>query len=360
LRQVFCSGEALPFELQERFFARHPAELHNLYGPTEAAVDDTFWRCERGGTRRIVPIGRPIARTQLHVLDRRGQPVPVGVAGELHLGGIGLARGYHRRPDLTAEKFVPDPFGPPGARLYRTGDLARWLPDGVVEYLGRLDHQVKLRGFRIELGEIEAAIAAQPGVRETVVVVREDRPGEKLLIAYLAAAAGAVPPTAAALRAALRARLPDYMVPADFVVLPALPLSSNGKIDRRALPAPPRERPELGAAFVAPESPTEQTLAALWCEVLGRERVGVADNFFDLGGHSLRLGQVHARLQPLFAHPPALVELFHYPTIRALAAQLDRAPAATAAAAETRAEHRDGRRTTLKDQRALRRQSRGG
>jgi amino acid adenylation domain-containing protein len=360
LRQVFCSGEALPFELQERFFARHPAELHNLYGPTEAAVDVTFWRCERGGTRRIVPIGRPIARTQLHVLDRRGQPVPVGVAGELHLGGIGLARGYHRRPDLTAEKFVPDPFGPPGARLYRTGDLARWLPDGVVEYLGRLDHQVKLRGFRIELGEIEAAIAAQPGVRETVVVVREDRPGEKLLVAYLAAAAGAVPPTAAALRAALRARLPDYMVPADFVVLPALPLSSNGKIDRRALPAPPRERPELGAAFVAPESPTEQTLAALWCEVLGRERVGVADNFFDLGGHSLRLGQVHARLQPLFAHPPALVELFHYPTIRALAAQLDRAPAATAAAAETRAEHRDGRRTTLKDQRALRRQSRGG
>jgi amino acid adenylation domain-containing protein len=360
LRQVFCSGEALPFELQERFFARHPAELHNLYGPTEAAVDVTFWECERGSTRRIVPIGRPIARTQMLVLDRRNQPVPVGVAGELHIGGIGLARGYHRRPDLTAEKFVPDPFGAPGTRVYRTGDLARWLPDGAIEYLGRLDHQVKLRGFRIELGEIESAIAAQSGVRETVVVVREDRPGERLLIGYLAAAADATPPTVTALRAALRARLPDYMVPADFVLLPALPLSPNGKVDRRALPAPRRERPELGEAFVSPESPTERTLATLWCEVLGRDRVGVVDNFFDLGGHSLRLGQVHARLQPLFANAPALVELFQYPTIRALAAQLDRVPTVVTAAPGTRAENRDDRLTTLKDQRALRRQSRGG
>ncbi len=361
LRQVFCSGEALPFELQERFFARHHAELHNLYGPTEAAVDVTFWKCERGSTRRLVPIGRPIARTQMHVLDARLQPVPAGVAGELHIGGIALARGYHRGPDLTAEKFIPDPFGAPGARLYRTGDLARWLPDGAIEYLGRLDHQVKLRGFRIELGEIETALAREPGVREATVIVREDRPGEKALVAYIVAAPGATP-APAELRRALRARLPDYMVPADFVVLPALPLSPNGKVDRRALPAPARDRVETGGRFVAPESATEQLLATFWREALGRDRVGVEDNFFDLGGHSLKLGQVHARLRTRFPNPPALLELFQYPTIRVLAARLDDdanggtkdtpAPPAPAAAAP--------RRDTLADQRALRRAAREG
>lgn len=362
LRQVFCSGEALPFELQERFFARHGAELHNLYGPTEAAVDVTFWRCERGGGRRLVPIGRPIARTQLYVLDRRFQPVPVGVAGELHIGGIGLARGYHGRPELTAEKFVPDPFGPPGARLYRTGDLGRWLPDGVIEYLGRLDHQVKLRGFRIELGEIESALSRQPGVREAVVVVREDRPGDKVLAAYLVAAGEGVPPTVAGLRTALRECLPDYMVPADFVVLAALPLSPNGKVDRRALPIPRREAPEPGAGFLAPETATEQTVAAVWREVLGREQVGAEDNFFDLGGHSLRLGQVHARLQTLFPTALALVELLQYPTIRALAGRIDGAPADAVATAGTtgvaRAGERGDRRAAMTDQRARRRQAR--
>jgi amino acid adenylation domain-containing protein len=363
LRQVFCSGEALPFELQERFFARHAAELHNLYGPTEAAVDVTFWKCERGATRRIVPIGRPIARTQIHVLDARLQPVPVGVAGELHIGGIGLARGYHRRAELTAEKFIPDPFGAPGSRLYKTGDLARWLPDGAIEYLGRLDHQVKLRGFRIELGEIETALTRQPGVREATVIVHEDRSGEKALTAYLVAANGAAP-SAAELRRALRASLPDYMVPADFVVLPALPLSPNGKVDRRALPAPVQDRVDAGVRFVAPESATEQLLATVWREALGRERVGVEDNFFDLGGHSLKLGQVHARLQTRFARVPALLELFQYPTIRGLAARLDQgendeAAVATARASATVAPEAPSR-GALSDQRALRRAARAG
>ncbi len=329
LRQVFCSGEALPFELTERFFARHPAELHNLYGPTEAAVDVSFWRCDRGGARLVVPIGRPIARAQLYVLDRRGQPAPIGVPGELFIGGIGLARGYHRRPDLTAERFVPDPFGAAGARLYRTGDLARWLSDGAIEYLGRLDHQVKLRGFRIELGEIEAALTRLRGVREAVVTLREDQPGDAQLVAYVATGAGAAADPAE-WRTDLRAALPEYMIPGDFVVLAALPLSPNGKVDRRALPAPSRARPALGGDYVAPATETERRLAALWADILGRDRVGVLDNFFDLGGHSLRLGQMHGRLQAMFSHPPALVELFQHPTVRALAARLDGPAAAPA------------------------------
>jgi amino acid adenylation domain-containing protein len=366
LRQVLCSGEALSFELQERFFARHSAELHNLYGPTEAAVEVAYWRCERGSVRRVVPIGRPITGVQLYVLDSRFQPVPVGVAGELHIGGIALARGYHRRPELTAEKFIPDPFGGSGARLYRTGDRARWLPDGAIEYLGRFDHQVKIRGFRIELGEIESTLARQPGVLEAVAIARDEGAGEQRLVAYLVTDLG-VPVVVAELRRSLRASLPEYMVPADFVVLPALPLLPNGKIDRRALPAPSSARPEIGARFVAPATPTEQALAALWREVLGRDHVGVEDNFFDLGGHSLRLGQVHARLQTLFPQPPALVELFEYPTVRTLAARLDAVAAGKGGdsgsdelPARPATAGRMGRGDSLSDQRAIRRAAREG
>jgi amino acid adenylation domain-containing protein len=363
LRQVFCSGEALGPELQQRFFAAHPAELHNLYGPTEAAVDVSFWRCDRRSDDPVVPIGRPIARTQLHVLDRFLQPTPPGVAGELHIGGISLARGYHGRPDLTAEKFIPDPFGPAGGRLYRTGDLARWRADGSIEYLGRLDHQVKIRGFRIELGEIEAALRQQPGVRDAVAVAREERAGGKQLIAYVAGAGDE-----AVWRAALRARLPEYMVPADFVVLAALPLTPSGKVDRRALPAPVRERRASAATYRAAGTPTEEALVGLWREVLGREQVGVEDNFFDLGGHSLKLGHLHARLQGRFAGVPTLLELFQYPTIRSLAARLE-TPAAQAAAPVPRAPGGDGngpageagaRREALVDQRALRQAARAG
>ncbi len=231
LKRVFCGGEALPFELQQRFFSLLPAELHNLYGPTEAAVDVTYWACERESRRRTVPIGRPIANTQIYILDRHLQPKPVGVPGELHIGGIGLARGYHNRPELTAEKFIPDPFRKEaGARLYKTGDLARYLSDGAIEYLGRLDHQVKIRGFRIELGEIESVLVGHPGVREAVVVVRGVTPEDKRLVAYVAGRNGTVAPSE--LRTFLRQKLPDYMIPAAFVMLDRLPRTPNDKVDR--------------------------------------------------------------------------------------------------------------------------------
>ncbi|HZR97744.1 MAG TPA: amino acid adenylation domain-containing protein [Chloroflexota bacterium] len=317
LRQVFCSGEALPYELQERFFARlGHAALHNLYGPTEASIDVTYWPCRRDDGRRIVPIGFPVANTRIYLLDAHGQPVPIGVPGELHIGGIQLARGYLKRPALTAEKFIPDPFGEPGARLYKTGDLARWLPDGAIEYLGRLDHQVKLRGQRIELGEIEAVLAGHPAVREALVLAREDTPGDKRLVAYLVAAPQSAPEPEK-LRAFLKDRLPDYMVPAAFVVVPAFPLTPNGKIDRRALPAP--EYRGQADAFVAPRNATEEQIAAAWREVLGIAEIGIHDNFFDLGGHSLLATQLVGRLQGLFNVELPVYRVFEAQTIAAQA-----------------------------------------
>ncbi|HEV2736925.1 MAG TPA: amino acid adenylation domain-containing protein, partial [Longimicrobiaceae bacterium] len=267
LRRVMCSGEALPYELTERFREALPwVELHNLYGPTEAAVDVTYWACEpREG--RVVPIGRPVANTRLYVLDGAGEPVPVGVAGELYLGGVQVGRGYLGRAELTAERFVPDPFWvDPGARLYRTGDRARWTAAGEVEYLGRTDQQVKIRGFRIEPGEVESAVAAHPAVREARVVVREDAQGEKRLVAYVV---GEV--EVEEVRGYLRQSLPEYMVPGGFVVLESLPLTSNGKLDVKALPAP-----EFGFAegrYVAPRTVAEEVLAGIWSEVLGVEQV---------------------------------------------------------------------------------------
>jgi len=282
LRRVICSGEMLPLKLQERFFACLDAGLHNLYGPTEAAVDVTFWPCERESARRVVPIGRPIANTQIYLLDEYLHVVPVGIPGELHIGGVGLARGYLNRPDLTAEKFVPNPFSDEaGARLYKTGDLACYLPDGNIEFLGRIDHQVKIRGFRVELGEIEAVLGQHSAVQETVVLAREDIPGDKRLAAYV------VPhneraPAISELRDFLKKELPDYMVPSAFVMLDALPLTPNGKVDRRALPAPDTARPELEKTFVTPRTAAEEVLAGIWTKVLGLERVGVHDDFFEL------------------------------------------------------------------------------
>jgi amino acid adenylation domain-containing protein/FkbH-like protein len=298
LRRVICSGEALPYELQQTFFKRLPfVELHNLYGPTEAAVDVTFWQCRPDSKLQIVPIGRPIANIQMYILDPQLQPVPIGEPGELHIGGVGLARGYHNRPDLTAERFIRNPFGTDRrARLYKTGDLARYLPDGNIEYLGRLDHQVKIRGFRIELGEIEALLAQHPGVRETVVIAREDAPGDKRLVAYLVPKNGSVP-TISELRAHLKQKLPEYMVPAAFVSLKGMPLSPNGKVDRKALPAPDQNRPELEEAFVAPQTETEKILAEIWSEVLEVKQIGIHDNFFELGGDSIRAIQLLARAQ---------------------------------------------------------------
>jgi amino acid adenylation domain-containing protein len=313
VRTVICSGEALPYELQEQFFERLPAQLHNLYGPTEAAVDVTHWACQRDSALRTVPIGRPVANTQCYILDDKLQPVPVGEAGELHLGGVQVGRGYHNRPELTAEKFILDPFRP-GNKLYRTGDLARYRPDGAIEYLGRLDHQVKIRGFRIELGEIEAQLAEHPAVKQVVVVAREDEPGAKYLVAYLVAGEVRVEE----LRELLLRSLPDYMVPATFVWLKELPLSPNGKIDRRALPKP--ETPvDPTAADEAPRTEVERTIAGIWQEVLRVKRVGLHDNFFELGGDSLNLARVHRKLHATLQGDLAIVTLFQYPTISALA-----------------------------------------
>ncbi|HLK61110.1 MAG TPA: amino acid adenylation domain-containing protein, partial [Chthonomonadaceae bacterium] len=292
VRQVFCSGEALPAPLVRAFHARLGARLHNLYGPTEAAVDVTYWECPRGVDLERVPIGRPVWNTQGYVLDARMQPVPQGVAGELYLGGVQVARGYLERADLTAEKFVPDPFSADsGARLYRTGDLCRWLADGTIEYLGRLDHQVKLRGFRIELGEIESALREHAAIKEGLVLAREDVPGQKRLVAYLVA--HAEPVEASALRGYLLSRLPEYMVPSGYVWLEAFPLSANGKIDRKALPAP--DAPERTEEWVAPRTPIEERLSAIFREVLRLEQVGIHDNFFELGGDSILSIQIISR-----------------------------------------------------------------
>ncbi|OKJ09237.1 non-ribosomal peptide synthetase [Kitasatospora sp. CB01950] len=322
LRRVMCSGEALPRSLQDRFFARSGAELHNLYGPTEAAVDVTAWACRRDDDPRPVPIGHPIANTRMYVLDRALRPVPSGVAGELHIAGDNLARGYLGDPGRTAERFVPDPFDPaPGARLYKTGDLARLRSDGAIEYLGRLDHQVKLRGLRIELGEIESVLTGHPQVREAVVTARRQAAGDVRLVAHLTAEGDA--PATGGLISFLKERLPEYMVPSAFMVLDAFPLTVSGKTDRRALPEPPADRPELASSYTAPGAGLEETLAGLWRELLGARRVGRDDNFFDLGGHSLLMVELRARLART-GHELSMVELFQHPTVASLAGHLER------------------------------------
>jgi non-ribosomal peptide synthase protein (TIGR01720 family) len=292
LRRVFCGGEALTRELQDGFFARFEdgPSLHNLYGPTEAAIDATSFTCRRGWDRSAVPIGRPIANMEAFVLDAKCELVPAGVPGELYLGGAGLSTGYLGRPELTRERFVPHPFRP-GAILYRTGDLVRYLSDGNLEFLGRIDDQVKLRGFRIELGEIESALRQHPAIGEAAVVAREDRPGEKRLAAYLVPRSGAI--STSELREHLTQKLPEYMVPGAFVTLEALPLTPNGKLDRKALPAPGAGSSE--AEFAAPQSAAEETLAKIWSDVLRVKQVGIHDNFFELGGDSILSIQIIAR-----------------------------------------------------------------
>ncbi len=290
--RAWCTGEALPPALAQELLERG-VELWNLYGPTETTVWSTLQRITSAAPP--IPIGRPVANTRLYILNASLQPAPVGVVGDLYIGGDGLARGYLDRPDLTAERFVANPFGSPGERMYKTGDLARYRPDGTVELLGRTDHQVKIRGFRIELGEIEAALARLPAVAEAVVVAREDGRGGLRLVAYLVPEEDEAP-SAGELRLSLRSTLPDYMLPAAFVPLKALPRTPNGKIDRRALPAPEPAAARTDAGYQAPSSPTEQAVAEVWREVLQVERVGVYDNFFDLGGHSLLAVEAIAKL----------------------------------------------------------------
>jgi amino acid adenylation domain-containing protein len=294
----------------------------NTYGPTETTVTATVHEPARAsGMYAIggeIPIGRPIANTQVYVLDPLLQPVPIGLPGELYIGGVGVTRGYLNRPEPTAERFIPDPFsGEPGARLYKTGDLARHRPDGNLEFLGRLDHQVKLRGFRIELGEIEAVLGGYPAVQEAVVLAREDLPGEKRLAAYVVPAPARAPSTTE-LRTFLQAKLPEYMVPTAFVYLDALPLTPNGKLDRQALPAPDLARPALDDAFVAPRTPVEEKVVEIWAQVLGVEQVGIHDNFFELGGHSLLATRVMSRLRDTFHMELPLRSLFEAPTVAGL------------------------------------------
>ncbi len=298
LRQVFCSGEALPVAVQKRFFETISARLHNLYGPTEASVDVTYWACRRNQYEMTVPIGRPVDNIQIYLLDAYLHPVPIGVAGELYIGGIGLARGYLNRAGLTADRFIPNPFDHAGGRLYRTGDLARYREDGNIEYIGRTDYQVKIRGFRIELGEIETALMQHPHIREAVVSDYVDNFGDKRLVAYMVGKEG-IDLDIDDLRTRLKALLPDYMIPVSFVLLDSLPLSANGKLDRGALPAPVFDR-QLTAQYVAPRNPTEEALAKLWADVLNLERVGIHDDFFELGGHSLLAAQLMARIRLAF------------------------------------------------------------
>ncbi|MBD0319648.1 MAG: LLM class flavin-dependent oxidoreductase, partial [Gemmatimonadetes bacterium] len=319
LEVVMIGGEAFPTALAAELGGLVKGRIVNMYGPTETTIWSATHRVRPGAA--TIPIGRPIANTELYVLDRQLQPVPVGVAGELLIGGAGVVRGYLGRPELTAERFIAHPFRSEG-RLYRTGDLARFRPDGTVEFLGRIDHQIKIRGYRIELGEIESLLNAHPAVREAVVVVREDVPGDKRLVAYLVARAGAEI-DAAELREILRAQLPEYMVPAHFVVMAALPLTPNAKVDRKALPAPDRAAPAAEAAeYQAPASELERAVAEIWAEVLGVERVGIRDNFFDLGGHSLLTVRVHSRLRATVARNVTITDLFRFPTIQTLVGHL--------------------------------------
>jgi amino acid adenylation domain-containing protein len=330
LKRVIASGEALPSDLERRFFDRlgwTGAGLYNLYGPTEAAVDVTFWACERESRRSSVPIGRPIANTRIHLLDRHWTPVPIGVPGELHIGGTQVGRGYLNRPELTAAKFVPDFLGgAPGARLYATGDLARYLPEGAIEFLGRLDLQVKIRGFRIELGEIESALLVHPDVREAVVVARQGAAGggagDWRLVAYAVPEKGrGIKPQE--LRAFLTGSLPEYMLPTGWVVLDAMPLTPSGKVDRRALPP---ETAPFGSRGdrVSPRNELERFLASLWKDLLGVESVGIRDDFFALGGNSISGAVLINRLQERLGEIVHVVVLFDAPTVEKMAAYLVR------------------------------------
>ncbi|MEC4891787.1 MAG: amino acid adenylation domain-containing protein [Oscillatoria sp. PMC 1051.18] len=326
VRTINIAGEPLPNKLvQELYQLDTVQQVFNLYGPSEDTTYSTFALVEKD-VSEIPPIGRPIANTQVYLLDRHLQPVPIGLIGELHISGEGLARGYLNQPELTIEKFIPNLYrDEPGARLYKTGDLARYLPNGNIEYLGRIDHQVKLRGFRIELGEIEALLTQHPGVQQAVVLVREDVPDNKRIVAYVVGnlSSDDIPnqkqvPTTSELRNFLKEKLPEYMLPSAFVMLEAMPLTPNGKVDRRALPAP-EGRPELEEAYVRPQTEAEQIIAAVWQEILQLEKVGINDNFFSLGGHSLLLVKIQAKLNEIFEQKLSVIDIFKYPTIQTLA-----------------------------------------
>jgi amino acid adenylation domain-containing protein len=319
LKYVFFGGETADVDIVRRLLRKgSPRCLVNIYGPTECTTFAIFYKVDRvAETAKSIPIGRPISNTSVYILDLSMRPVPIGVTGELYIGGAGVARGYLNRPELTAERFLKDPFSQDAeARMYKTGDLGRWRADGNIEYLGRNDHQVKIRGFRIELGEIESCLSRAADVKEAAVIAREDVPGEKRLVAYLTKRD--IAPSIEALRMHIKASLPEYMVPSAFVLLESLPLTSNGKLDRKALPVP-----ELNAYAVkqyeAPQGEIEATLASIWQELLHVERVGRRDNFFELGGHSLLIAQLVSRIRNIFELEVPLANLFDNPSLMAMA-----------------------------------------
>ncbi|MDJ0580940.1 amino acid adenylation domain-containing protein [Crocosphaera sp.] len=316
LKRVICSGEALPYDLQERFFEYLNCELHNLYGPTEAAIDVTYWQCQHHHPLKKVPIGRPVANTQLYILDAHLQPVPIGVKGELHIGGVQVGKGYLNQPELTEAKFIPNPFDE-DTLLYKTGDLCRHLEDGNIEYLGRIDYQIKLRGFRIELGEIEASLVSHPDIKESVVIATKEQEN-KCLVAYCVSTQPILPET---LREYLKTKLPDYMVPSTFLMLEELPLTPNGKVNRRALPTP--DFTPTIKSYVPPQTATEQTIIDIWSASLGIETIGIYDNFFELGGNSLLATKVINRLSKTLSIEISLSSLFEQATVKGLAEYLD-------------------------------------
>jgi len=310
--KMLCGGEALPGDLASQLLERGDS-LWNMYGPTETTIWSSVYRVESKDSP--VLIGAPIANTQMYILDRKLQVVPVGVVGELYIGGEGLARGYLNRPELTRERFIDNPFSrEPGSRLYKTGDLARYWPDGNIEVLGRQDQQVKIRGFRIELGEIDTILSQHPAVRQAVVVAREDVPGDKRLVGYLIPE-GKEAPSVSELRQYLKEKLPEYMVPSAFVIMEKFPLTPNGKIDRKSLPSPTGLRPELASAYVAPRTEMEGTITSVWQAVLHVEKVGIHDNFFEMGGHSLLATQAVSRINKAFRVNLPLRSFFEKPTI---------------------------------------------
>jgi amino acid adenylation domain-containing protein/non-ribosomal peptide synthase protein (TIGR01720 family) len=318
LKRIFCGGEVLPYDLKERLYSLLDLQLYNQYGPTEVAIGVTCWPCDKQSDLQVVPIGKPLPNTQIHLLDSQLRPVPSGEPGEIHVGGVQVARGYLNRKELTAEKFIPDPFSNDSeSRLYKTGDLARYLPDGTIHFLGRTDYQVKIRGNRVELGEIEATLTRHPSIREAVVIAHDFGPGDKRLAAYI------VPIQDHTilineLRDFLAAKLPEYMVPASFTQLDSLPLNLNGKVDRQALPAPNRVRPNLKEEYVAPQSTIEKTLVSIWEQVIGLDGIGIHDNFLELGGDSILSIQVSSKANHagLYLTPE---QVFFHPTIAELA-----------------------------------------
>lgn len=326
VRLVMCGGEAIPPDVVEQFYARNKwATLNNMYGPTETIIFATAWSCERDKSLQILPIGRPVTGTEIYLLDEQMQPVPIGVSGELYIGsklhGVGMARGYYQRPDLTAERFVPNPWSTePGARLYRTGDLARYRGDGAIEYLGRVDFQVKLRGFRIEPGEIETVLLQLPGIQQVIVLVHKDASGNEFLVAYLVS--DQEPVMNETLRTALKEVLPDYMIPTAFVYVDEFPLTINSKIDRKALPAPDLSS-EHDNPFVAPRDPMEEMLALIWINLLNIEQISVFDNFFEIGGNSLLAMQVVSHIRQTLQIDVTILNLFGTPTVAGLSRYLN-------------------------------------